>query len=152
MRWGDKFWEMDLAPAAEYIAAIHTLLNTSSTNANATNAEPVAIYLSTEDPRAAAAFRNATPPNWTVYVDRTIHELDTYRPAKGNRASWTTRNTRGRAGLVALGSLLVALEANLFVLTTKSNWSRLLNELRKNVIHPRCGNCTRMIDLRPGEW
>jgi hypothetical protein len=48
--------------------------------------------------------------------------------------------------------LLVALEANYFVLTTASNWSRLMNELRKNVLDPSCGDCTRMIDLRPGEW
>jgi hypothetical protein len=98
------------------------------------------------------AFMRAAEPGWKVFVDRTVPELNDYRPARGNRASWTTKNTKGRAGLVALGSLLVALEANDFVLTTASNWSRLMNELRKNVLDPRCGNCTRMVDLRPGEW
>lgn len=148
MRWGDKFWEMDLAPASEYIHAVNQLLIARGQSINAT----ANIYLSSEDPKAIAAFSAAAPSSWTVHVDRTVTELNVYRPTKGNRASWTTRNTKGRAGLVALGSLLVALEANDFVLTTKSNWSRLMNELRKNVIDPRCGNCTRMIDLRPGEW
>lgn len=147
IRYGDKFWEMDLAPASEYTDAVTALLHRSGRN-NRT----AAIYLSTEDPRAVDEFLKAAEPGWEVYVDRTVTELNDYRPVKGNRASWTTRNTKGRAGLVALGSLLVAMEANDFVLTTKSNWSRLMNELRKNVLDPRCGNCTRMIDLRPGEW
>jgi hypothetical protein len=148
MRYGDKFWEMDLAPAEEYTAAVsHILLQRGQGHNRTAN-----IYLATEDPRAVKAFLSAAEPGWKVYVDRTVPELDNYRPVKGNRASWTTKNTKGRAGLVALGSLLVALEANDFVLTTKSNWSRLMNELRKNILDPRCGNCTQMIDLRPGEW
>jgi hypothetical protein len=138
-----KFWEMDLCPISEYITAIQTLIH------NATTAH---IYVASEDPRAVQEFVSQAPPGWTVYVDRTITELNAFRPKKGNRASWTVRNTKGRAGLVALGSLLVALEANTFVLTTKSNWSRVLNELRKRVLDEKCGNCTRMIDLRPGEW
>jgi hypothetical protein len=148
VRWGDKFWEMDLAPISDYIDAVHHMVAKQGRD-NATTSH---IYLSTEDPRAAKEFLEAAPPTWNVYVDRTVTELNTFRPTKGNRASWTTRNTKGRAGLVALGSLLVALEADYFVLTTKSNWSRLWNELRKNVIDSRCGNCTHMIDLRPGKW
>ena len=53
---------------------------------------------------------------------------------------------------MALGSLLVAMEANDFVLTTASNWSRLMDELRKNVLEPRMANGTIMVDLRPGQW
>jgi len=159
MRWGDKFWEMQLASEHEYVGAVCQLLSQktsaqqdhyySDTDCNATVAN---IYLASEDPRAVNAFQQAAPSGWKVYVDRTVVELDAFRPSKGNRASWTARNTQGRAGLVALGSLLVALEANYFVLTTQSNWSRLMNELRKNVIDPRCENCTRIVDLRPGQW
>ena len=58
----------------------------------------------------------------------------------------------GKPGLIALGSLLVAMEANDFVLTTGSNWSRLINELHRNVLDPRCNNCTRLIDLLHGEY
>lgn len=152
MRWGDKFWEMDLAPAVEYVNAILELLEQRHNASVIAAVAPVNIYLACEDPRAVEEFLAASPNEWNVYVDRTVKELNAFRPIKGNRASWTTRNTKGRAGLVALASLLVGLEANDFVLTTKSNWSRLMNELRKNVLDRRCGNCTNMIDLRPGEW
>lgn len=148
IRWGDKFWEMDLAPIDEYVTAVCEILQLQGQPDNTT----ANIYLATEDPRAVQEFVTAVPPGWKVYKDRTVVELNAFRPVKGNRASWTTRNTQGRAGLVALGSLLVAMEANYFVLTTASNWSRLMNELRKNVINVRCRNCTHMIDLRPGEW
>ena len=148
IRWGDKFWEMDLAPISEYTAAVTQLLEIQGCRDNST----AHIYLATEDPRAEQEFRQASPPGWTIYTDRTVTELDSFRPAKGNRASWTARNTKGRAGLMALASLLVALEADYFVLTTGSNWSRLMNQLRQKVVDPRCGNCTHVIDLRPGEW
>jgi hypothetical protein len=143
IRWGDKFWEMDLPKIEEYISAIQTL------NQNASTAN---IYLATEDPKALDEFIKAKPIGWKVYHDVTIRELNAFRPKKGNRASWATRNTKGRAGLVALGSLLVSLEANYFVLTTKSNWSKLMDQIRTNIVDPRCRNCTRMIDLRPGVW
>jgi hypothetical protein len=148
LRWGDKFWEMDLPHENEYVDAVSQLLLASGRDNNQT----ANIYLATEDPRAVKAFTNAAPSGWNIYIDRTIAELDAYRPKKGNRASWTAKNTNGRAGLVALGSLLVALEANYFVLTTKSNWSRLLDQLRRAMIDPHCGNCTKVVDLRPGEW
>lgn len=148
IRWGDKFWEMDLASVEEYVAAVNEILTRRKREHNST----ANIYLACEDPKGVKAFLEAAPEKWNVFVDRTYAELAAYRPAKGNRASWTARNTKGRAGLLALGSLLVAMEADDFVLTTASNWSRLMDALRQNVIHPRCRNCTRVIDLRPGNW
>jgi hypothetical protein len=148
IRWGDKFWEMDLVPISEYVDAVSQMLHTLGRDDNST----ANIYLASEDPKAILEFREKAPPGWNIYADRTVTELNPYRPARGNRASWTTRNTRGRAGLVALGSLLVAMEADNFVITTGSNWSRLINQLRKNVLDAHCGNCTRVIDLRSGEW
>lgn len=155
IRWGDKFWEMDLPPIEEYIAAVNTILSSNrstldgQTIANVTTAN---IYLATEDPKAYQEFMAAKPHGWNVYGDITLQEINAFRPPKGNRASWAARNTNGRAGLVALGSLLVAMEANTFVLTTKSNWSTIMNHLRTNIVNPRCDNCTKMIDLRPGMW
>jgi hypothetical protein len=150
LRWGDKFFEMELVSIEEYIRSISFMLTQVMGRPNDHKAN---IYLSTEDPSAVQEFMQKVPyKEWTVYVDRSVVELNPFRPQKGNRASWTTRNTNGRAGLVALGSLLVAMEASYYILTTGSNWSRLMNELRKNVIDPRCNNCTHMIDLRPGEW
>ena len=156
IRWGDKFWEMDLPPIQEYIDAVNSILSVNPTHGNntttAVNATTANIYLATEDPRAYKGFMEAIPNGWNVFSDITLLEINAFRPPKGNRASWAARNTKGRAGLVALASLLVAMEANMFVLTTKSNWSTIMNHLRTNVINPRCGNCTKMIDLRPGIW
>ena len=180
LRWGDKFFEMDLVSIEEYVRAILDMLeiiqdnhndqihsnNRSETNNEGYYYNPIDnttradIYLASEDPNAVSEFIQYTQqyyPNWNIYVDRTITELNDFRPNVGNRASWTTKNTNGRAGLIALGSLLVSMESRYYILTTGSNWSRIMNELRINVIQKRCceknhKNCTHMIDLRPGEW
>lgn len=148
IRWGDKFWEMDLAPIAEYVEAVSYLLRQQGKKDNST----ANIYLATEDPKVVHEFSKGIPPGWNVFYDRTVVELKDFRPNKGNRASHMTKNTKGRAGLVAMGSLLVAMEAKWFVLTTASNWSRVMDHLRTQIINPRCNNCTHMVDLRPGIW
>jgi hypothetical protein len=150
IRWGDKFWEMNLPSIQEYIDAVRSLLSRHTDDDDSDS--DVNIYLATEDPKAYQEFLRAKPENWKVHADITLQEINAFRPVKGNRASWATKNTKGRAGLVALGSLLVAMEANRFVLTTKSNWSTLMNHLRMNILDPDCGNCTRHVDLRPGLW
>jgi hypothetical protein len=71
--------------------------------------------------------------------------------AESSSGTGTANRTSG-VGLVTLALLLVSMEANTFVLTTASNWSRLINELRKNVLDPRCNNCTLMVDLISDEW
>ena len=81
-----------------------------------------------------------------------VTEMSLDRPDEGNNALESARRSEGRAGTIALASLLIAMEADEFVLTTGSNWSRLMNEIRKNIIDPRCHGCTEMIDLRPGCW
>jgi hypothetical protein len=146
IRWGDKFFEMDLPPISEYIDAIQNLTSHNNAKNNTT------IYLATEDPKAYEEFMLAKPSGWTVYTDITLTEINSFRPVRGNRASWAARNTKGRAGLIALASILVAMEANRYVLTTKSNWSTLMNHLRMNIVDPKCGNCTKLVDLRPGLW
>ena len=103
LRWGDKFWEMDLAPIEEYIAAIKRMANDS---------EVVHIYLACEDPKAVKQFVAQAPDQWNIYIDRIIPELSIARPSKGNRASWLSRNTKGRSGLMSVASLLISLEAD----------------------------------------
>ena len=112
----------------------------------------VHVLLATEDPEAVQQFLSAKPKDWNVYLDQYYTEMLPYRMEMGNVFNVNSlyasyKNISGRNGLIALGSLLIALEANDFVLTTASNWSRLINELRKNIIDPRCNNCTTMIDL-----
>lgn len=151
IRWGDKSDEMSLVPIADYIKAVQHLRRKRHLSTFT-----VPVLVATEDPRALYEFVRAipTPHNWTIYVD--VYFQETYR-FRGNYSRYNgipqlAQKLQGHSGLVALGSLLVALEANDFVLTTASNWSRLLNELRRSVIDPRCQGCTRMIDLRKGEW
>lgn len=43
-------------------------------------------------------------------------------------------SSKGAAGLESLTTLLVALEADNYVLSTDSNWSRLVDELRRSIV------------------
>lgn len=151
IRWGDKQKEMKLVTISQYVNAIQKLLIQRSNQTKFAN-----IYLATEDPTAVEKFRSYIPSTWNLYIDRFYVDLLSYRNTDAsNNVPKMSKALDGLAGLVTLGSLLVAMEANDFVLTTASNWSRLMNELRKVIINPRCNNCTDMIDLRApkrGEW
>jgi hypothetical protein len=150
IRWGDKVFvkahapEMRVTSIKEYIGSVQHILNKREDNTTAN------IYLATEDPKAVKAFEENLPSNWNLYVDQYYHDMLPYRStneAVYNQNPITSKLLKGRAGLVAIGSLLVAMEANDFVLTTQSNWSRLIDELRKNVLDARCNECTDMIDI-----
>jgi len=151
IRWGDKEDEMKLRPISDYVQAAQQIVQQQQQH-HKKEKEQVHIFLATEDPRAVVEFHNAAPRHWNIYVDEYFREMLPHRQVTYNGSPIMSEQLGGRPGLVALGSLLVAMEANCFVLTSASNWSRLMNELRKNVIDPRCGNCTRMIDLKYGEW
>ena len=166
IRWGDKLSEPNYIhlSATEYTNAVQKIVTEN-------NITDVHILLCTEDPVAYEAFMAASKPDWLVYTEPNFQEYIHFRnlvienvtgtlPAKGempqipqlyNLPTLVSRKSEGKSSLWALASLLVALESNYFVLTTKSNWSRLMNELRKNVIDPRCNGCTRMIDLEYDE-
>jgi hypothetical protein len=58
-----------------------------------------------------------------VYVDKYYEEMLPYRVKGNNGSPLMAECLGGRAGLAALGLLLVSMEANDFVLTTMSNWS-----------------------------
>jgi hypothetical protein len=112
------------------------------------------IYLATEDPQAVTEFMTNLPKLWKVYLDQFYYEMLPYRPSDDpyNTVPKISRELNGVTGLWSLGSLLVAMEANDYVLTTSSNWSRLMNELRKNIVNPRQNDQTKMVDLKYGEW
>jgi hypothetical protein len=150
IRWGDKYTEMPnraLLTISSYVEAISKLLHDRYGQNRTAN-----IYLATEDPVAFQELQIAVPVGWMIYYDRTVEELSRFRPPYGNNAYWTSKNSKGRAGLASFASMLVAMEARLFVLTTRSNWSRIINHLRTNIIDPRCNRCTNMVDLVPGIW
>jgi hypothetical protein len=149
VRWGDKILEGSQRniPIKDYIAAVHKLTKEK-------NIDSVHVLLCTEDPRGVIAFNEAAPTYWNIYLDHFYTEFLPFRENREvtyNIPSIITKELNGKPGLWALGSLIVAMEANHFVLGTTSNWSRLMNELRKNVLDPRCGNCTTLIDLEEGE-
>jgi hypothetical protein len=111
--------------------------------------------LATEDQNAIREFKAALPPHWNVYVEHYFKEMLPYQ-SLGDEGKWTNNNanaerSKGKSGLITLGSLLVAIETNDFVITARSNWSLLMNELRENVVEPRCQGCTQIVDLRPLE-
>jgi hypothetical protein len=150
IRWGDKVFvkahaqEMRVTHITEYIDSVQKILNKRKDNTTAN------IYLATEDPKAVKAFEERQPSTWNLYVDQYYHDMLPHRATDEdvyNQNPITSKRLKGHAGLVALGSLLVAMEANDFVLTTQSNWSRLMDELRKNVLDVRCNFCTNMIDI-----
>lgn len=153
IRWGDKNEQIAPLPVEEYVRAVQELLKSSAENdgdlvSNGAGSESVGIYLATEDPLAVAQFQEeAAKYNWKVYVDMYYQTFTSDRLAGSNGNPRMAKKLKGRPGLVALASVLVALQSNDFVLTTISNWSRLINELRKTVIDRRCNDCTRMIDL-----
>lgn len=151
IRWGDKFKEMELIPIEKYTSAVQTLLQKHTGQSTRGH-----IYLATEDPLAAKAFKQdmkRLQVRWKVYLDRGLVEFQDIRPKREtNFASVTTKTSRGRMGLVNMASFLVMMEANMFVLTTGSSFSRVINGLRMNVLDRRCGNCTSMIDLQPGYY
>jgi hypothetical protein len=145
VRWGDKIrGEMNRVSIESYTGAIQKLLKQQRPKHS-----PVNIFLATEDPQAVQQFREAAELlNWTVYVDPYVEEMKPFYREGLNNNPKMTKELQGRPTISALASLLVSLEANYYVLTTKSNWSRMINELRLAVIDPRCGNCTVMRDLR----
>jgi hypothetical protein len=149
IRWGDKAREMQLVPISDYIQAIEEVLDQRKSNDKTAN-----IFLATEDPQAVKEFQKLAPAKWNIYLDQYYTDMLPYRISEYNGSPKMSAQLNGRTGLVALGSLLVAMEANDFILTTASNWSRLFNELRKSILNPRCNDCTTMADLRPvkNEW
>ncbi|KAI2501287.1 hypothetical protein MHU86_13150 [Fragilaria crotonensis] len=146
VRWGDKYLEDVPLIIEEYITAVEKIVKKKELDS-------VHILLCTEDPVAEEGFRQAAHSSWSIYLDHFYTEFLPFREEQGNAFNVVPLlavELKGKPGLWALGSLLVAMEANYFVLTTTSNWSRLMDELRKNVIDPRCDGCTYMIDLQEG--
>lgn len=146
IRWGDKQREMELVTLEEVINGTKQLLTEEELNGT----KAIHIYVATEDPQAVEQFRDAAAPNWRIHASGPKNPL-TATEGEEVRMMDVAYESKGQAGLQSLGALLISLEANRYVLMTQSNWSRLINELRKSIVNSRCGNCTKMVDLRYGE-
>ena len=151
IRWGDKKFENKVMGVSQTMKAIETIRTERGDNLK----DPVSILLCTEDPKAVEAFNKTAPKNWKIYMDQFYYEMLPYRPedeAIYNKVPKMSRALGGKTGLWSLGSLLVAMEANAFVLVLSSNWSRLMDELRRNVLNPRRKGDTFIVDVAKGKW
>eukprot|EP00546_Thalassionema_frauenfeldii_P022193 CAMPEP_0178905090 /NCGR_PEP_ID=MMETSP0786-20121207/6066_1 /TAXON_ID=186022 /ORGANISM="Thalassionema frauenfeldii, Strain CCMP 1798" /LENGTH=319 /DNA_ID=CAMNT_0020576627 /DNA_START=282 /DNA_END=1238 /DNA_ORIENTATION=+ len=162
IRRGDKLVE---EPSLKRLT-IQTFIDSVSKLANPDL--PIHVFLATEDQQAMEEFKQTAPSHWTIHPDpyhtelkalkeRLVTSDQNFSHNKGNNYNENPRlslATKGKSGLIALASLLLAMEANSYVLTTTSNWSRLMNELRKSIVEDNCGvDChTKVIDLKSGEW
>ena len=147
VRWGDKSREMKIVEINEYIRAVQQLVEGRERQDDTdtdSNQDSVHVFLATEDPAAAQAFRQEMPSHWKLYVDPTLAIEESNRINATNGHARQAYYQEGRPGLHALASLWIALQARDFVLTTASNWSRLINEWRL-----ASSKETRMVDLRP---
>ena len=145
-----KETEMDLVPIQKYISAIQQILDNRQSNLRKEQIEKGIvdwevdkdekehIYWATENSKAYEDFIKVKFEHCNVYIDQYYVEMLSYRLTYGasNVHRYAATDLSGQNGWIALGSLLFAIEANDFVLTLASTWSRLMNELRKNVFDP----------------
>jgi len=151
IRAGDKVKEMNLVSDQVFIINIDYLIKKKIIPASPT------IFVITENTESWHSFQRAVAeeirPTWKLVRYSYTHLNDT---ESEKLPAYNAQVTGGSSGLSSIISLLIGLEAKYFLLTTGSNWSRLLNELRQNVVDARCGNCTYMVDLnnsnRYGNW
>ena len=112
--------------------------------------EALDVFLTTEDAKAVAAFRKAAPENWNVIVYEEAVSSDKVLYGRHGMAD-QARNHR-ESGYHSLVALVLAMQADAFVITSGSNWSRLMEELCLGKdMEPRCA----MVDVtpwRPHDW
>ena len=149
VRVNDKSSEMRLVSMNEYVSAVQRIVDSRKTIKGQDNT--INIYVSTEDPKIEQLFKAAAPSSWNIYVD-IFPSLYPGQRGLGNWDAWASVALKGGTCTQSLASLVIAMESNDFVLTTKSNWSRLMDQLRRGLVDKICGDCTTMIDLRPGFW
>jgi len=149
IRRGDKVVsEMPFQSIDKYVNATKRLV---ATRPEERSDMPVHVYIASMDQEVLDEFREAAPEEWVIH--KASNDIVTATNVTGEADAFIVLDwMSGGHGLQSLGALLVELQANRYVLTTRSNWSRLLNELRSNIIDPRCGGCTRMVDICYGQW
>jgi hypothetical protein len=148
LRWGDKKKEMKLVSQQEFVDAISAI----ASNYSITHPK---VFITTESKDALnkiEAYVKQHKPTWTLYnYPPSVFEGGNRHPVAGAAATSPmsmARHTGGIIGKASIIALLFALEAKYYVLTSGSNWSRLIDELRRTVRDFHCQNCTRMVDLR----
>ena len=134
VRHGDKGKEMPLVPDADYVARAEELLSLYP------NLQRI-IFLSTEDPQTVQYFKQLQ--NWTVLT------MDVSRPKDEvvSPVDFAKRIGADEEFLNSLVNLDLALECSAWVGTIRSNWNRLIEELRSTV---RCKAHLPYVDAGSG--
>lgn len=145
LRWGDKRKEMKLVTQQEFVDAIDAIATTH----NLTHPK---VFVTTESKEALEKIEQyvkSHKPTWTLYnYGPSVFESKAPSAAMATSPMNMARHTGGIIGKASIIALLYAMESRYYVLTSGSNWSRLIDELRRNVVDYKCGNCTVMVDLR----
>jgi hypothetical protein len=138
VRWGDKAKEMKLVSAMDYLNAIAAVVKEHSIE------HPV-IYLVTESSDAVQEITqnlHTVGLSHAVVLSHGFHLFD-------HQHRDLIPHVHGSIGRANMVSLLLSLESRYFILTTASNWSRVIDELRRNVLEQIHGaGYTKMIDLQ----
>ena len=143
VRWGDKARDgITLQPISRYVDAVAELTSTHLPNVPP---QDISVYITTEDMAAVRAFRHEVRNRgWKVYVyePAVIQDSKVAPGPNGSReihalspkATVDAAKEPGWGGVHSLVTLMMALEAKLFVVTgvgmSSSNWGRLIDELR----------------------
>jgi len=141
LRLGDKHTEMKLVTPLEYYNAIDNFIDR---HPHLTDPH---IYVTTESLDGLEKVQEQLKKHqktWKVHY---------YAPAIFNSKEVISPmdmadKTQGSIGKHSIIALLLAMEARYYIMTSGSNWSRLIDELRKNVVDVQCNKCTEMVDLR----
>lgn len=135
LRRSDKVGnEMRLVSNSEYIEAIESF---GLTNVN--------IFLITEDPKAFEEFQKlCEQKNWKLFSYRPSEDC-----ARGRSYGWVDKTCDGLLSRQSIIGVLISLYAKYYVLTFASNWSRLIDELRRGDFQwgRSTWDQTEMIDL-----
>ena len=131
IRWGDKWSEARPVPIVKYVDAVHAMALRHGMSV------PVVFVLS-EDRTALDMFKASAPKSWTV-LEYTAARSTSPRHRFGEHiAGWSpmqdARSSHGRMGFTSLVVLLLAMESNHYVLTHSSNWSNLIDRVRRGRI------------------
>lgn len=140
IRWGDKKQELHgLVEIEEYIKAVESLIKKHQLTT-------VHIFLNTIDGRAIDAWNeNVKEKNWKTYIwNDSVESMSSY----DNNPTTDARRTKGAFGTTTMVALLLAMESRFYVITSGSNYSMLIEALRRGVLDKECTGCTDVIDLK----
>jgi hypothetical protein len=149
IRWGDKFIEMP----DQKVVSINHYFNLAVEVVNSNNIKEPTVFLATDNVNAINEFLNIAPKHWKIVWDPTVCSKLYTKHLIGREKEQAVScklaaKFKGALGTLQLVALVLGMDAKYFLLTLCSNWSRMMDELRRSVIDPYCegseGSCSEM--------